>query len=233
MEPYGGQGLLLVEGEWLQIDPLFDFWLDIDVLEKAFRDSEGIRGRDLEEQQSKRIQSAVELYRGNLMQGWYQDWCLYERERLQFLYLAMLDKLMDHCEAHKTYEKGLIFGEKTLQYDRARERTYRRLMRLHYLAGDRTAALRQYQRCIIALKEELDVDPADRTRLLYEKIRADQLETPIQQNRITNKKGDEMDEPLKMLFSHLNTLHQSLSQIQTQLAEDLKVIQGTIKSNQD
>ena len=257
LESCGGQGMLLVDGEWLQINQDFDFWLDIEIVEKIFKNTQGVRGKDLEKEQARSIQEAVNTYRGNLLEGWYQDWCLYERERLQFLYLAMLDKLMDYCESHEAYEKGLLFGERILQYDRARERTYRRLMRLHHLAGDRTAALRQYQRCVAALKEELDVGPADRTRLLYEKIRADKLEAPAQPNRVNNeryqprgkprtpssaasggvlnpegnKKSNDTEEPLSMLFSHLNTLHQSLSQIQTQLGDDLKVIQKTLERN--
>ena len=49
-------------------------------------------------------------------------------------------------------------------------------MRLHYLAGDRTAALRQYERCLIALREELQVPPAQATEDLCKQIRADHLD---------------------------------------------------------
>jgi len=232
LEPCCGQGFLLVDGEWLQVKPQFDFWLDIEVLEKVFRNTQGIPGKDLDEAQARSLQEGVDTYRGDLLDGWYQDWCLYERERLQYLYLAMLDKLMDHCESHEEYEKGLLFGKRILHYDRARERTHRRLMRLYYMAGDRTAALRQYQKCVTALKEELDVDPAERTRLLFEMLREDTLETPSQPNHMRNNKSSETEEPLNILFSHLSILHKSLSQIQTQIAQDIEIIQKTIKRNQ-
>lgn len=99
------------------------------------------------------IQNAVQLYQGPLLEGWYQDWCLYERERLQSMYLAMLDELMGYCEVRHDYETGLLYGMGIMSYDWARERTHRRLMRLHYLNGDRAAALRQYEQCAVALKE--------------------------------------------------------------------------------
>jgi DNA-binding SARP family transcriptional activator len=225
------EGLLLIDGEWLQVNPQFDLWLDIAVFEETFKKSQGVSGRDLEESQAQSIQFAVEAYRGDLLDGWYQDWCLYERERLQYLYLAMLDKLMDYCEARGAYEDGLVFGQRILHHDQARERTHRRLMRLYYMAGDRTAALRQYQKCVAALKEELDVAPADRTRLLYELIRADQMETPLPPTLAGTTGSRKIDEPLQMLFNHLSILHKSLSQIQTQIAQDLEVIQKTIKNN--
>jgi DNA-binding SARP family transcriptional activator len=100
----------------------------------------------------------------------------YERERLQSIYLAILDKLTGFCEAQQEYELGLTYGTRILRYDRAREQTYRQLMRLHVLAGDRSAALRQYDRCVAALQEELNVSPTPYTTALYEQIRANQLE---------------------------------------------------------
>ena len=49
-------------------------------------------------------------------------------------------------------------------------------MRLQFLAGNRTGALRQYERCVIALDQELGVKPAKWTTELYDQIRADQLD---------------------------------------------------------
>ena len=228
----GDQGLLLVEGEWLQINPRIELWLDIAVLEDAFKKTQGILGRDLEDGQAQMLQRAAELYRGDLMDGWYQDWCLYERERLQHLYLAMLDKLMDHCEVHGAYEDGMVFGERILHYDRARERTHRRLMRLYYLAGDRTSALRQYRKCVTMLQEELEVEPAESTRLVYEMIRADKLDSltqPAQANETRSTKTEK--EPLRAVFSHLSAFQKELSQIQKQLVQDMRIIQRTIKGD--
>src|SRR4029079_7650562 len=101
------------------------------------------------------------------------------------LYLAMLGKLMGYCEAHHEYETGLTYGACILHYDRAHEQTHRRLMRLNYLAHDRTAALHQYERCVAALDEELDVKPDKRTIALYNQIRADQLDTPTEATQTT------------------------------------------------
>lgn len=43
-------------------------------------------------------------------------------------------------------------------------------MRLHYQAGNRTAAIHQYETCVTALHKELDVGPARRTVALYRQI---------------------------------------------------------------
>ncbi len=170
--------MLLVEPEWIRLNSEADFWLDIAVLENAFQLVQKVPGHELDTQQAQILQNAVQLYQGPLLEGWYQDWCLYERERLQSMYLAMLDKLMGYCEVRRDYETGLLYGMRIMCYDRARERTHRRLMRLHYLNGDRAAALRQFEQCAAALEEELNVSASKGTVALHEQILADQLEEP-------------------------------------------------------
>jgi DNA-binding SARP family transcriptional activator len=168
--------LLLVDDEWIRCNPSCDLWLDVAVFEGAYDQAQGIAGSDLDETRSDGLRAAVQLYSGDLLQGCYEDWCLFERERLQNMYLGMLDKLVVFCEVNGEYEAGLAFGSRALRVDRARERTHRQMMRLYCLSRNRSDALRQYERCVEALREELGVQPARRTTELYERIRADHLD---------------------------------------------------------
>ena len=168
--------LLRVEQDCVHLDSQAGLWLDVAVFEQAFSPVRDVQGQDLDAQRVHLLEGAVKLYQGDLLEGWYQDWCLYERERLQNIYLSMLDKLMGYSEAHHEYETGISYGARVLLFDRAREHTHRQLMRLQYLAGNRTGALRQYKRCVIALEQELGVRPARRTTTLYDQIRTDQVE---------------------------------------------------------
>lgn len=167
--------ILLVGHDWVQFNVKSDPWLDLALFERAFAAASGVPGKELDKPKAEALKDAVGLYRGDLLEGWYQDWCLFERERLQNMYLSMLDKLLAYSEEHGEYDSGRGYGETILRYDRAREQTHRQLMHLQYRAGDRTGALRQYERCVRALNEELDVKPQRRTRALYEQIRADQV----------------------------------------------------------
>ncbi len=170
--------VLIVEPNWVQINPEADLCLDVRDFEEAFSLVHGVRGHRLGASEAQILDNAVQLYQGGLLEGWYQDWCVYERERLQQAYVIMLDKLMEYCEARQDYESELIYGSLVLRHEPAQERTHLRLMRLHYLSGDRTSALRQYDRCVVALRQELGVKPAGRTTALYERIREDQVDGP-------------------------------------------------------
>lgn len=173
-----GAAVMNVEHDWVQFNTCDALWLDVEAFERAFMLVRDRRGADLDEEQLAALQGAVQIYRGDLLEGWYQEWCLYERERLQNIYLVMLDKLMCFCEAHGKFELGQHYGSLVLRHDRAHERTHRQLMTFQYLSGDRTAALRQFERCSAALKEELGVKPDKHTTALYQRIRSDQGDTP-------------------------------------------------------
>src|SRR6266480_358896 len=171
--------ILLVEPDWVQLNSEANLWLDVAIFEQVFHLVQKIPDQELDNSKAQLLEDTVYLYQGPLLEGWYQDWCLLERERLQSMYLTMLDKLMSYCEVHHDYETGLLYGMRIMCYDRARERTHRRMMRLYYLLGDRAEALRQYERCAAALEEELGIHPSKNTTAIYRQIQADRLDETI------------------------------------------------------
>lgn len=158
---------------WIQLGPDANIWTDVNTLEYASTLVRGIAGENLSAQEVQHLQEALNLYKGKLLEGWYQDWCLYERERLQHLYFEITDKLMAYYEAHDRFDEGIALGLNLLGEEPAHESTHRRLMRLYYQAGRRCEALRQFHRCKETLYEELDAGPSSLTTALYEQIRTD------------------------------------------------------------
>lgn len=209
--------ILLADSEWVNLNAAADLWIDVAVFEQAFSQVKGMSGEACAAAQVLALRNAVELYHGDLLEGWYQDWCLYERERLQSIYLAMLDKLMSYDEAHAAYDTAIVYGSLALQRDQARERTHRRLMRLYYLADDRAAALRQYDQCKSALRQELGVQPSKKTTELYRQIQADQLEESAPVARSPSKE------------LHVQKALGYLHQLQTDLAATERRVQQAVK----
>jgi DNA-binding SARP family transcriptional activator len=167
---------LTIDTDWIAINPNEEIWLDLDAFARAYALVRGTSGEVLDPAQIDALRGAVALYHGDLLEGWYHQWCLVDREQYQTMHLAMLDKLMAACEVQGAYEEAVDYGIRILRFDRARESTHFRLMRLYYLGGDRTAALRQFDRCVVALHDELDVRPAKRTDVLYHQICADRMD---------------------------------------------------------
>jgi DNA-binding SARP family transcriptional activator len=160
----------------LQINLKADFWLDVDVFEQIWNKVKSVQGKVLDAPGVQTLRNAIVLHQGVLLEGNYEDWCLNERERQLNICIAMLDKLMEYSEVHREYEAGIAYGMRILDYDRTRESTHRWLMRLYHLLGDRTEALKQYQRCKAILNEDLCAQPDRHTQAFYQQILADQIE---------------------------------------------------------
>jgi DNA-binding SARP family transcriptional activator len=213
----------------VRLDIGSELWLDVSEFEQAFVPVKGIVGEQMDAAYAETLRKAVCLYEGNLLEGWYQDWCLYHRERLENAYLAMLDKLMGYCEVHEEYEAGISYGEKLLLQDRARERTYCRLMRMRYFAGDRAGALREFQRCTIALKEELGVSPAKQSLELRERICADLLNKQIVPAVVKPRApAAEIADPRSSLFKGLYRLRSVLMKIQHRVELDIREVNNIL-----
>jgi DNA-binding SARP family transcriptional activator len=223
-----GPTLLQVEHDWVKLNLHNGVWADVALFDRAFVTVQGVAGRQLDSARVDLLKEAVNAYNGELLEGWYQDWCLFERERLQNAYLHLLDKLMDYATEHGDYEAGQGYGATILSYDRASECTYRRLMRLQYQGGDRTGALRQYQRCVAALREELGVKPERRTQQLLEQIKADSLASS--RTAADVELAVDSSDSLPAVLGRLRRLHSVLTSVQRRLQRDISAVEQSLKT---
>ncbi len=217
--------LLIVETDWVGVNQSSDAWLDVAEFERLASGVHGIRGDDLDSARADAARSALALYTGDLLDGWYQDWCLSERERIQNQYLGLLHKLMRFCETRSLHEEGILLGNRLLSYDRAREHAHRGIMRMLYLSGDRTAALRQYERCVAALDDELGVRPDRRTRALHEQIRSDQLELAAPASAT---EGTALTE----IAARLRSMQMLLSDLQCGLQQEVALVERALQAGE-
>jgi DNA-binding SARP family transcriptional activator len=146
------------------------YWLDVDVFEKQIVSLQYIPAEKIQEEDITRLESAIQLYSGDLLEGYYYDWVLRERERLRDCYLDCLYYLMYYFTAQDSVSKAASYGQEILSNDPLREDVHRHLMRLYMKNGQRCLALRQYDRCRQVLAKELKVPPMDETQDLCRRI---------------------------------------------------------------
>jgi len=214
---------LAVSEEYVTFNCTSRFWIDVEEFEQVITHYQDLPGAALNEDQAGEISRAVGLYVGDLLENIYKDWCLYERERMRLLYLDSLNKLMVYHATHGSFQRGIEFGERILASDNTCEKVHRYLMWLHWLAGDRNAALIQYRRCTEILSDELKVQPMEETRRLYEQIRAGIPPTnpalePLLRRAAKARADDPALKPLiQQALQRMTQLHQILEQTNTEL----------------
>lgn len=215
--------LISIDKDHIQLNPEIDFVIDTEVFEQIYRE---VKSRPtVDEELAQRLREAAQLYRGEFLEGYWNDWCLFERERFQNMYLAMMDKLIEWSISQENFEEGLDYGEKILQLDPASERAHQQMMRLHHLSGNRTAALRQFERCVKQLKEELDVNPSASTLKILSQIRADGVDTTIHESQISLS--------LPQLSGRLRQFQLRLSELQKQIQKDIELVEHLLPKASD
>jgi DNA-binding SARP family transcriptional activator len=158
--------------EGIQLDQNMNLWVDIKEFETNFHEvSLGFREM-IDRHSTAELLSIVDLYRGPFLDGCYSPWCTQVRGVLEQKYLQLLENLMDASEMLRDYDTGIDCGLRAIALEHSRESVHLRLMRLFYLAGDRSLAVRQYQRCREALTDDLGIQPGEKTVRLYKQIQA-------------------------------------------------------------
>lgn len=221
--------LVLIDHEWLAINPICDLQLDVAIFEQAYVAAQQRTSADLSPHMVSTLTAAVELYSGELLTGFYADWCLQERERLENMYLELRRVLLLVLEQQQAYDQAIIHGLEILRHDRANERTYRDLMRLYYLSGNRSMAIHQYEHCVAALRKELGVSPSKVTTQLYQHLCSDDLDAAEHSDgdaaRAAAVSGERPQQ--QHLLKMRTELQQMLQQVQEELQHVERMLNGS------
>lgn len=97
------------------------------------------------------------LMSGELLPGWYDDWVLFEKERLQHVRLRALESLAEAQLADGHPELALSAALEAMAIEPLRETAHSLAIRAHLLAGNRSAAVREYRQYRARMKQELGI----------------------------------------------------------------------------
>ncbi len=146
-----GKDYLLADSTTVRFNPDRPFWLDVTEFEKRVKEQTGSPAD---------LAAAVDLYRGDLLEGFYDDWCIEERYYLESLYLDALKRLVDWHEAQGHSEEVLVYSQKYLAHDPLMQTMHLARMRALLAKGDRNGARHQWQVCCDTRQQELHAPPS-------------------------------------------------------------------------
>jgi DNA-binding SARP family transcriptional activator len=158
-----------------RISPSAPIWFDIVAFEKGISSVFSAPPGELAAEQRDNLISALNHYRGDLLLGWYDNWVLAERERLRLICLRGHRRLMEHYATVGDIENALAAGHAALRIEPLQELVQQRVIELYHASGQRTDAIRHYERLAELLKNELGIAPSAKTRALIQNIRGEQV----------------------------------------------------------
>jgi DNA-binding SARP family transcriptional activator len=155
------------------------YWLDVAVFEDEARRQLAKPVEALTAGDVTALSQAIELCKGDLLEGFYDDWVLREREYLRQLRLNALARLLAYHKRHGDLATSIAYGQQILAIEPVSEEFHRELMTLYLENGQRALAVRQYENCRALLAQELELAPMPETQALYAQIRTGSPPSPL------------------------------------------------------
>jgi DNA-binding SARP family transcriptional activator/predicted ATPase len=164
-----------------------NYWLDADLL------LETVEAQPIEE-----MIEIIDLYRGELLPGFYDEWIILERDRLQSAFHQKMNLLLESLIQTGQWHDALMWSEQWIRLGYSPEPAFRALMSAYAGLGDQGMVSATYQRCADSLNRELGLEPSPETQRLYEQIRRGELvefvSPPPRIADLTNQQPSFLDE---------------------------------------
>jgi len=171
--------LIEAQGDHIQIDEKLPIWIDTISFSQAA--AEQLKAKELTSEDAEAIRESIAFYRGELLEGFYDDWVFTRRDAFKEHYLQMLWRLSMWEKQQGNYQEALDCLHPLVEAEPLRESGHREMMRLYLALGRPDAALQQYETCCRVLEEEFGLEPEEETLQLAEKLKARSQQSPSRQ----------------------------------------------------
>jgi DNA-binding SARP family transcriptional activator len=131
------------------------------------------------------LRQTIDLYRGPFLAGFslptspeFEAWAALEQSSWERHYLEALAALVEGHLACGNHQAAIDYALRYLAVDDLNEDMHRRLIECYAATGDRSAAMRQFERCAVTLERELGISPLPETRAAYQIAMSGRLPSP-------------------------------------------------------
>jgi DNA-binding SARP family transcriptional activator len=202
--------LLLADGSSIQINPDVPIQIDVDSFKRGARS----------DATCNELLAAITLYKGDLLEDVYDEWCDEERGTLRRLYLSALDRATLFLQNAERHAEAIPYAQKWASSEPLDESAHRRLLALYAATGDRHRAVQHYQSLVKTLADELNAEPLPETQALFQSIQQGLgiRETKDQRLKIKETQPPIFNRPSSILSPFVGREHE-LEQLDLALAQ--------------
>ena len=161
--------LLYRDGDY-QMNSSFTYFIDTEEFEKLQTEGDAAKKSGHTDTFIERYEAALRLYRGEFMQGVYDDWVIEERSQFSEQRLRMMETLAGVALKQEEWSRALDLANEILRDDPFREDMHCTIMRSHAGLGNRGAVKEQYESLKRLLRDELGVEPVADTKKIYKEL---------------------------------------------------------------
>ena len=164
------QNFIIFRDGAYQLNPEFSYSIDSEDLLNFIANAEAAKRDDDPALLRTNLESAYALYRGEFMEGSYEDWAEEQRHFYSEQFSRVLNGLAKMSVAEKRWADALKYANEILLLDPYREDLHRLVMKVLAAQSKSTAVKKHYEDMQALLKNELGIDPSSETRKLFKEL---------------------------------------------------------------
>ncbi len=154
-------------------------WLDVEILVSSSPTN-----------QVETLQRQVQVYQGELLPGFYDEWITLERQRLQSVFESKMQMLVEELGRQGSWGEVIEQAEDWIAHGNTPELAYRSLMVAHAGQGNMASAAATYLRCEEVLRQEMGIEPSSQTRETYQLLLRGEKPIPLQAQPLPPAPGE-------------------------------------------
>ncbi|HEY0098998.1 MAG TPA: BTAD domain-containing putative transcriptional regulator [Pyrinomonadaceae bacterium] len=161
------QNFLLYRDSDYLLNQEFSYRVDTEEFDRLVMEAEAAKRAGDTARYLCAYEEALALYRGDFMQGSYDEWVEEQRSYYREQHLRMLEVLAVAAQKNEEWTRSLQLAQRILGDDQFREDVHCMIMRAHAALGNRAAVKDQYEHLRRVLRKELGVEPASETQKIF------------------------------------------------------------------
>lgn len=164
------QNFILFRDGSYQLNPEFSYSIDSEKFLGAIAAAEAAKKEKDDAAVRENLEIAYSLYRGDFLEGSYEDWVEEQRHFYREQFSRVLNGLAKLSVAEKQWGNALKFAEEILAIDPYREDLHRLIMKVLSAQGKPAAVKMHFEKMQVMLKQELGVEPSAETKRLAKEL---------------------------------------------------------------
>ena len=153
-----------------QLNPDFSYSIDSEEFVNFIAAAETAKRDDDTAMLRQNLESAYGLYRGEFMEGSYDDWAEEQRHFYSEQFSRVLNGLAKLSVAEKRWADALKYANEILAIDPYREDLHRLVLKVLAAQSKPAAVKKHYESMQQLLKNELGIEPSPETRKLFKDL---------------------------------------------------------------
>lgn len=143
--------ILIYEDKLLKINDDFIFYIDSNEFDKIYKKASMAKNT---EKKTELLRSAIEVYKGDFLEGNYETWSEELRMKYQSYFISMSEDLIKILAEEKDFDEVLEYSENLIKYDALNFTAYEHAIKAYEALNKLKQAREKYSRLIKAYEKE-------------------------------------------------------------------------------